>query len=359
MDKKQTVKQFFPALTGYRAIAAWMIFVYHFTPFNSPKYPAWIKAIVWEFHIGVDMFFVLSGFLIAYRYFNDYPIHFKKYMVNRIARIYPMYLLITLAVFVVWYLQNQSWDIIKTYELLSSVTMSKALFSSFFLSGIPQGWTLTLEEMFYLTAPLYFILIRKWKGWLLLLPPLIFGIFAGLKMLSDIPGNTYGFLQTNIHAYIIEFFAGIGLAYIMLKKQFPISTRYTTWFGLAIIAIYLLGKRYVVPYFDIKTDFGRFIEMSFLSIFGIVPLLWGLIHEKTFVQKILGSNIFILLGKSSYIFYLIHMGVIANSIYNNITTNKFLLFLILNLLSILIFKFIEEPVNVFIRSIGGLKSNNN
>lgn len=355
MDKKQTVKQFFPALTGYRAIAAWMIFVYHFTPFNSPKYPAWIKAIVWEFHIGVDMFFVLSGFLIAYRYFNDYPIHFKRYMVNRIARIYPMYFLITLAVFVVWYLQNQSWDIIKTYELLSSVTMSKALFSSFFLSGIPQGWTLTLEEMFYLTAPLYFILIRKWKGWLLLLPLLIFGIFAGLKMLSGIPGNTYGFLQTNIHAYIIEFFAGIGLALLILKKKRLNINLPKTGLGITFILFYLLSRHWFAGIFDLKSDYGRFLEMMVLSILGIAPLVWGLIEEKTFIQKLLSTRIMVLLGKSSYIFYLIHKGFIPVFINDHIIDNKLILFILLNIISIVLFKYLEEPMNHFIRKKFGKK----
>lgn len=349
MEKKQPIKQFFPALTGYRAIAAWMIFVYHFTPFNSPKYPEWIKSIIWEFHIGVDMFFVLSGFLIAYRYFNDYPIHFKKYMVNRVARIYPMYFLLTLAVFLVWYVQNQSWDEIKTYELLASVTMTKALFSNFFLAGIPQGWTLTLEEMFYLTAPLYFIFIRKWKGWLFMLPLLIFGIFAGLKILFKVPDNTYGFLQTNIHAYIIEFFAGIGLAYLMQHSKKTFSLKGTTWFGLVIIAGYLLGKKYIAPFFDMKSDVGRFIEMAVLSILGIVPLLWGLIHEKTFIQRILGSRVFIMLGKSSYIFYLIHKGFIPVFINDYIIDNKLILFILLNISSIILFKYLEEPANLLIR----------
>lgn len=349
MEKKETLKHFFPALTGYRAIAAWMIFVYHFTPFGNPKYPQFIKQIIWEFHIGVDMFFVLSGFLITYRYFKDYPIHFKKYMVNRVARIYPMYFLLTIVVFTVGYFQNQSWDSVKSYEFLTSITMSKALFKDFFLSGIPQGWTLTLEEMFYFTAPLYFILIRKWKGWLFTLPLVLFAGFAALKLLSNVPENTYGFLQTHIHAYIIEFFAGIGLGYLVLKKNCSTSIKWTTWFGLGVITIYLLGKHYVAPYFDMKTDFGRFVEMSFLSIFGIAPLLWGLIHEKTFIQNILGSSIFVLLGKSSYIFYLIHKGFIPVFINDYIIDNKLILFVLLNLISIVLFKYVEEPANLWIR----------
>ena len=83
-------KIFFPALTGYRAIAAWMVFVYHFFPFKNPNIPDFVKDIAGQLHMGVDMFFVLSGFLITYRYFDENPINFKKYMVNRIARIYPI-----------------------------------------------------------------------------------------------------------------------------------------------------------------------------------------------------------------------------------------------------------------------------
>lgn len=349
MTKNDNTKRFFPALTGYRAIAAWMIFVYHFMPFKNPALPKLIKQVTWEFHIGVDMFFVLSGFLITYRYFNDYPIHFKKYMVNRVARIYPMYFLLTIAVFAVWYFQNQSWNSVKTYEFITSITMSKALFKAFILEGIPQGWTLTLEEMFYFTAPLYFILIRKWKGWLFTLPLIIFGIFAGLKVLSNVPENTYGFLQTHIHAYIIEFFAGIGLGYLMLKKKFSTSIKWTTWFGLGVIAFYLFTRHYAANIFDLKSDFGRFAEMTFLSIFGIAPLLWGLIHEKTIVQKILSTKWFVLLGKSSYIFYLIHKGFIPNYIYEYISENKVVIFALLNIISVLMFKYLEEPANLWIR----------
>lgn len=176
-------KQFFAALTGFRAIVAWMIFIYHFMQFNNPKYPTVVKQSIFNFHIGVEMFFVLSGFLILYRYFNDNPIHFKRYMVNRFARIYPMYFLITIGAFSVWFLQNNSWNTEKTIELTLSVTMTKALFSKYNLAGVAQGWTLTLEEIFYIMAPLYFILIRKSRWSLLLLPIFIFIAGTVLKRL--------------------------------------------------------------------------------------------------------------------------------------------------------------------------------
>lgn len=345
----KTDKRFFPALTGYRAIAAWMIFVYHFMPFANPKYPQWIKQIVWEFHIGVDMFFVLSGFLITYRYFNDHPIHFKKYMVNRFARIYPMYFLITAAVFLVWFFQKGYWDTEKTIEAFLSFTMTKALFSKYHLSGIPQGWTLTLEEMFYFTAPFYFLLIRKSWKWLVALPILIFAFGTGLKNITNIPENVWGFMRGNISTYIFEFFAGIGLAYLMIRKQISFKFNWVTYFGLAIIALYLFGKQYINPLLGARSDYTNALYMILLSGLGIAPLLWGLIHEDTWIRKILGNPLMVLLGKSSYIFYLIHKGFVPIFINDYISDNKLIIFILLNIISIILFRYIEEPLNHYIR----------
>ncbi|MFB9120334.1 acyltransferase family protein [Bergeyella porcorum] len=351
MLNKNTTKQFFPALTGFRAIAAWIIFVYHFFPFKNVNhsYPEWIADVVWEFHIGVDMFFVLSGFLITYRYFDDHPIDFKKYMTNRVARIYPMYFLITVLVFIVRTYQAGFWTTQNTIEAILSFTMTKALFSDYFSAGISQGWTLTLEEMFYLTAPFYFILIRKNKWWLYLLPFLIFIFGTSLKTIFENFENLGGFLNKNISTYIIEFFTGIGLALLMLKSNFKPNLKGITYIGIFFISLYCLTISDLRSSFSLKSDIGRFIEMGLLSILGIAPLFWGLIHEKTIVSKILSLPIMILLGKASYIFYLIHKGVISIFIDEHIWSNKAFLFISLNIISIILFKYIEEPANHWIR----------
>lgn len=345
-------KQFFPALTGFRAIAAWMIFIYHFFPFKNVNhsYPKWIADIIWEFHFGVDMFFVLSGFLITYRYFDDTPIKFKKYMINRVARIYPMYFLITLLVFVVGYFQTGSWTLDTTIQAILSFTMTKALFSDYFLSGIPQGWTLTLEEMFYLTAPFYFILIKKNKWWLYILPIIIFIFGSSMKHFLGSFDNIGSPLQTNIHPYIIEFFTGIGLAMI-IKKQKISTPKYIkiTYLGLFFIGLYTIGIGELRTILNLKTEVGKFAEMGLLSILGIAPFFWGLIHEKTIISKILSLPIMVLLGKASYIFYLIHKGFIPIFIDEHIWDNKLFLFISLNIISIILFRYIEEPANHWIR----------
>lgn len=345
---KSINKTFFPALTGYRAIAAWIIFIYHFFPFNNPKIPDFIKNVIGEFHIGVDMFFVLSGFLITYRYIDENPINIKKYLINRIARIYPMYLLVTILVFINFYLLNRSWNIEKTKELLLSITMTKALFENYFFAGIAQGWTLTLEELFYFTAPFYLMMINKSRKFLLVLPVIIFIFGLSLKIIFS--GNFGGFLQINIANYIFEFFAGIGLALIIKQKYYEkINFRFFTFWGVGIILFYLMTRNYIAQYINFKNDFARAIELGLISSLGIVPLLYGLIFEKTFIQKILSSKLMVLLGKSSYIFYLIHKGFISIYFNDYISNNKLLLFLFLNILSILMFHYLEEPFNLYIR----------
>lgn len=341
-------KIFFPALTGYRAIAAWLIFVYHFFPFKNPNIPSFFKSTIGELHIGVDMFFVLSGFLITYRYFGDRPIIFKNYMINRIARIYPMYLMITLLVFINIYVSKNIWSFENTKQFIVSITMTKALFKDYYFSGIAQGWTLTLEELFYISAPFYFILIKKnWK-FLFILPTIIFLFGFVLKTVAN--GNFWGLMQINIANYIFEFFAGIALALVIKKQYFgKINFNHFTYSGLAAIIIYLSTRHFVSGFVDFQNEFIRASELFSISVFGIAPLLYGLIFEKTFIQKILSTDIMILLGKSSYLFYLIHKGFIPILFNNNISDNKFILFLFLNLLSIIMYKYLEEPINNYIR----------
>ena len=270
-----------------------------------------------------------------------------------------MYFLITLMVFLVWFFQNGYWNTEKTLEAITSFTMTKALFSTFFLTGIPQGWTLTLEEMFYITAPLYFILLRKNKYWLFILPVFVFLLGYSLKYLTATSNNTHGFLQTPIHPYIIEFFAGIGLGLIFLKLNTSekVKSGMFTYGGIAVIVIYLFTRHYFASVFNLKSDIGRFIEMGFLSILGIVPLLWGLINEKTFVSLLLSNKWMVLLGKSSYIFYLIHKGFIPIFINDYISDNKLIIFIVLNILSIVLFTYIEEPLNHYIRKKFGKAKN--
>lgn len=347
MSSAKANTAFFPALTGFRTIAAWMIFVFHFFPFKDESLPQISKVLADGFHIGVDMFFVLSGFLITYRYYEKINIDFRQYMLNRFARIYPMFFIITTLVYINTLFIRQDIPSNLITELFLNYSLTKTIFFDYHLTGVKQAWTLTLEEMFYVVAPFLFILIRKKTIWLvIILSVIILGGTALHENFKNIEGSG-GFLHQNIFLYFIEFFGGVALA-LMLQK-FKTNTKvFFTVFGTVMIFVFLLTHRYL-DVLELNDSLENFIKMMFLTLFGIMPLFWGLINEKNWIKDILSSKLFVLLGKSSYIFYLIHKGFIANYIKEDIWDNILFVFIALNLISIVLFIYIEEPLNHRIR----------
>ena len=108
--------------------------------------------------IGVTIFFVLSGFLIAIRYMDE-KINFFKYLWTRFVRIYPIYFLVTLTTFIFKGLQdgftNRLW-----YLLILNITFLRGFIENLKFSLVAQGWSLTVEVTFYIIAPIIFILLK-------------------------------------------------------------------------------------------------------------------------------------------------------------------------------------------------------
>jgi peptidoglycan/LPS O-acetylase OafA/YrhL len=88
------------ALTGLRGVAALLVVVYHFTWFWVP--PGWAATLVHHLYLMVDLFFVLSGYILARQYgagFRGWPgfAAFGDFLGRRIARVWPLYALGTVA----------------------------------------------------------------------------------------------------------------------------------------------------------------------------------------------------------------------------------------------------------------------
>jgi peptidoglycan/LPS O-acetylase OafA/YrhL len=347
--------KFFEALTGVRAIAAYMVFLHHFNPFkNIPGYHKfWL--FVNELHIGVTLFFVLSGFLIAHKYLYANSVKFKQYFFRRFARIYPLFFILTTVTFLWVYFQNERLNFNWNLYLLN-ITFLKGLFSDIKFTGIAQGWSLTVEEMFYLSAPLWFLIIRKSKWAILLLPVFIFLVGCLLVKVSQSIGlgsfmSSYGFMA--IYTFMgrsFEFFLGIGLAYMFhnnLICSWKINFTYTGVIVIALCVFFMsLCKGPHVA--GIHHPVGIIINNMLLPLFGILPLYYGLIVESTVLKKFLSLPVMQLLGKSSYAFYLLHMGVFMVT-FHNMSNSVLVCFMAINLLSITCYLIIEEPLNVYLR----------
>lgn len=349
---------YFPALTGIRAIAAYMVFLHHYNPLEAKVHESLIAGIINELHIGVTLFFVLSGFLIGFRYSELKNFNFRNYMVNRIARIYPMYFLLTTLTFITLAVirdQDQWHDL---FIYFSNITFLKGSFTDLKYTGIGQGWSLTVEETFYLLAPLIFFMMKKSRISFFLLPVVF--VLLGMGLVQFFHGEgIYGFYRSFDFMFLYtflgrctEFFVGIGLA-VYFKNLNPAqkSTSYFTYAGILgiVINLFILTLLRGEERFGVTHPMGKVVNTLILPLTGIALLYYGLITERSLIRKVLSTKLFVLLGKSSYIFYLIHLGIVVLlvNIYSN---NPLVIFIAASVLSVLMFQFIEEPMNRLIRS---------
>jgi peptidoglycan/LPS O-acetylase OafA/YrhL len=359
---------YFPALTGIRAIAAFMVFIHHFNP--GKNYSYFLEGFFNELHVGVTLFFVLSGFLIAFRYYNIFNISWKwvfDYLLKRLARIYPMYFLLTLFVFFVLAWSSDigfTQYVMQQYKvLILNLSFLRGFFNDYKFSLIAQGWSLTVEECFYFAAPIIFFAIRKFKPFIILIPILL--ILTGLLLVllfKDIPFygffNSYFFLFSyTFFGRCFEFFVGIALALYLIRQNEnqiskPFILSFATYSGLVLLLISIWGMSVLKVKYELGlyTTQGRLINNVIIPVFISIFFL-GLITEKTWIRIILETSIFQILGKSSYIFYLIHLGIIQSYLSNYAGHNIAISFIILNFIAIMLYYIIENPLNNKIRSL--------
>ena len=316
----------------------------------------------YECYVGVTFFFVLSGLLITLRY-SDEIINYKTYFVNRFARIYPMWFLLTLLTFLFTFSNNFEW-----FRLLFvNLTFLKGFSNDLKMTGIDAGWTLTVEECFYFLAPVLIYLLTK-KKILLLILPIVF-IIAGAILhyfftAIDLPAFqnfNFIFLYT-IFGRSWEFLIGIFAALLFKKHKERIISFYNNNFGLntlfiiCIISVIGLLAYIKEPWYNDATIGGVIISNFILPIF-IVLFYLGLMVKKDLWNKVIASKPFIVGGKASFTFYLIHQGIIHTNLTQlldkaNINMFRYPIeFCLIAGLSILLYYYVEAPLNKKIKLI--------
>lgn len=353
-------KDSIPALTGLRAIAAYLVFAHHLVGLPAGTY--WpIRALVSEGHIGVTLFFTLSGFLIALRYSESVTLTtgwFADYMRNRFARILPVYFSLTLGVALIT--RERDWA-----TWLANFTLLPGFFNpKQFL--IPQAWSLAVEELFYLSAPVVFILLRKaWR------PHAVYAIIAAIGLALLAIGMAYGpeagffgdpkhFMLRTFFGHSVEFLFGILAARSMLKagpdvvvaRLRKITKVPLTWFGLvgayAIVCVLFAsrpdGSTADGLWSPIGIALNNFVLPPFVAI-----LIIGLVSERTWLSRALSLSPVQLLGRASFAFYLLHYGTYAGYLLDRLKLDVWVVFLVLNAASIAILLGFEEPMRNRIR----------
>ncbi len=166
-------------LDHLRALAIILVFLYHYG--RLFPHPEWTNAISTFGWSGVDLFFVLSGYLIASQLFqkiaHQQKISFKQFFIKRFFRIIPAYLVVVALYFLFPFFREREalaplWKYLTFTQNIGLDVNKNGTFS--------HAWSLCIEEQFYLFLPLLLIALVNFKlikkGFWLLIALFVFGI---------------------------------------------------------------------------------------------------------------------------------------------------------------------------------------
>jgi len=156
---------YLPELDGLRGLAILAVVLYH-CDYKQLERTRVHGAVAWGW-TGVDLFFVLSGFLITANLLGarDKPRYFHNFHARRVLRIWPVYLL-TLAVVYLnapWFVGPSVWEAVKTAPWWAYLLCVQNLFHLTLPPALGPTWALAMEEQYYFFwAPMVRWLRRPW-----------------------------------------------------------------------------------------------------------------------------------------------------------------------------------------------------
>jgi len=336
-------------IDGLRAIAVGVIILYHsqITILGHQLFKGGF--------IGVDIFFVISGYLITSIILKELittgSFSFKYFYERRVRRILPALLFVMLVSlpFAWMYLLPSSF-----VDFSKSILYSLGFSSNFYfhysdqLYGAASGllkpflhtWSLSVEEQYYILFPIVLLVTFKYFRKFLIYV-LIFGFITSLVLAEwtskNYPSASFYFLHTRIW----ELLAGSILAYIEITNGYR-SKQKTLNLILPTIGLFLIGHS--ILFFDDKMFHPSFYTLS--PIIGVCLIIWFSDKNEP-ISKILSSKLFVLIGLISYSLYLWHYPIFAFAKVTGFVAGsvigKMLLIPIAFICSIISYRFIEKP----------------
>ena len=306
--------------------------------------------------IGVDIFFVISGYLITSIIYKEIIttenfsfIHFYQ---RRIRRIFPALLTVMIVSLpLAWFFLLPHSLIDFSKSILYSLGFNSNLY--FWYSGERYGaestllkpflhtWSLSVEEKYYIIFPMIFLVVFKFlKKYIL--HTLFLGFFISLTLAQWIGHNYFSFNFYILPTRGWELIAGSILAIIEIKNGDRSNNKILNNL-LPILGILMI-------FFSFFYFHDRIIHPSIftlLPVIGVSLIIWYS-KKENLLTKILSSKLFVGTGLISYSLYLWHYPVFSFLRINHRLENNFfetgLTIFIVAILSILTFFFIEKPL---------------
>lgn len=335
-------------IDGLRALAVIPVILFH----------AGVKALSGGF-VGVDVFFVISGYLITSIILNEHQqghFTFSDFYLRRARRILPALFLVMFVCFPfawLWYLP------VDMKEFSQSVVVTTTFLSNFFfflktgyfdteaeLKPLLHTWSLAVEEQYYLVFPALLIYLLKFKKkW-------AFGVLSSLAIASLLCAQWLSIHHQAANFFLFpsrlwELLIGALIALFLFQQAKPIgsseSRQYASAIGLILIIVSIIFYSRDTPYPGLYT---------LLPTCG-AGLIILFADKENIAGRILSSRALVGIGVISYSAYLWHQPLLAFARYNTFgeLSNALILALLVATFSLayLSWRFVESPFRKAVR----------
>ena len=292
------------ALDAFRGVAIIQVLIWHtFLPLIVTRVPLLDGAmsITWS---GVDLFFVLSGYLIGSILMKNRESkgYFRTFYARRILRIAPLYILLLVIYYGFADAKEPFWPMA---TLLQNFTWGFGERWGQHFVGVT--WSLALEEQFYLLLPLIvWLLPRRFLGWALLGLVCVAPVFRILMLRNGYHMPTYMLLPARMDALLLGALAGFCLRDERLRGLFMRYRAYAMIAWLALAAVFCaLALSKLSPVGREMATYGYTI----IALFYVMTLVMCLTSKRSFPVLLTPLA---WAGMGAYSLYLFHLPIIAN-----------------------------------------------
>lgn len=352
-DRKPINPRYMPGLDGVRAVAVIAIIIYHLNP-------QWLSGGF----LGVDTFFVISGYLITSllltEYHNTGKIELMSFWLRRVKRLIPAVLFLVMGVIVLSLffmpteIQKVRADSIAAIFYVSNwwyIMQNVDYFEQFAVQPLKHLWSLAIEEQFYLVFPIVLLsllsFIRRLKSIrIIFLILLVISMIA--MMVLYVPNENVARVYFGTDTRIQTLLMGVLLA--LVWPPFQLKAKVNRQMRTMIDTAGVVGLAILFICFKFVSETNSILYYGGFFLISTVTLLViaSSVHPSGYFAKFLGNKVFTFIGSRSYSLYLWHYPIIV-LIHHQFVQGQIppLVYVVEILLMVLMaefsYKFIEQP----------------
>jgi peptidoglycan/LPS O-acetylase OafA/YrhL len=298
-------------LDGLRGIAILLVLVFHFTPSSGPLF--FLAHVFQTGWVGVDLFFVLSGYLITGILLDSVgrPHYYRNFIIRRSLRIFPLYYACLLLYgFLTFYPSPIRWvDFLHAggaawylgYLGNISVFLQSAWPGAAMLTPL---WSLQVEEQFYLSFPFIVSAVSRKTLTMLLLASVVAAFLLRVILTLSLPDNLVG-TYVLMPCRMDDLAMGGLIAIVQRERPQWLKQRWIGWLT-AVSAATFLGICLlftVTPWSAVMRTLG--FTAAGLMFTGILVMLIS--WRQPFLLALCRLRVLVWLGTISYGLYLLHI----------------------------------------------------